>query len=413
MTMIERVRWSWFASVVIAFGVIATGCGRSGGPTQQLEAQPMTPRLERLLQQGSEALRRHEFTRAFALADSAELVAPDLADVPFLRARIYSELARLDVADSLYRRVLEIRPDYPGAWHNLGNTAFRQQRYSEAISSYRREFDAHGDAQPWRGIGRAYVELGKTDSARIAFERAISVDSTLHQAHFSLALLLEDLGDLEGALASAGRALALDPDNHEYRYYAASYLVRLGRPVEAVEPLAKVIDEWPWHQGANYNMAQALIRTGRTREGRAFQDRAEKLRDLQAQISHHENTVRVQPTNAHAHAGLGTLLRRAGRYNDAMHAYQVALFLEPANLEYRNNLAVLHLLRRDTTVAIRVLEEILRADSTNINTWINLGSLYALSGDKARARAALLTALRMDPGNQMAEGSLRKLESGG
>ncbi len=411
MEMRNRARPTSTTGAVFAVVMVVAGCGRSGEPARHFDVQPMTPRVERLLQEGSEALRRHAFVRALALADSVDAVAPGLADVPFLRARIYSELARLGEADSLYRRVLEIRPDYPGAWHNLGNTAFRQQRYSEAIEYYRRELETHKDAQPWRGIGRAYVELGKTDSARFAFERAITVDSTLHQGHFSLALLLEDLGDLEGALASANRAVALEPDNQEYRYYAASYLVRLGRPEDAIAPLAQVIEEWPWHQGANYNMAQALIRTGRTKDGRAYQERAEMLRDLQAQISHHENTVRVQPMNAHAHAGLGTLLRRAGRYNDAVHAYQVALFLEPSNLEYRNNLAVLHLLRRDTTFAILAFEEIVRIDSTNIHAWINLGSLHAMSGDRGRARVAWLTALRIDPGNEMAQSSLTRLES--
>jgi Flp pilus assembly protein TadD len=92
-----------------------------------------------------------------------------------------------------------------------------------------------------------------------------------------------------------------------------------------------------------------------------------------------------------------------------MHAYQVALFLEPSNLDYRNNMAVLHLLRSDTTAAIRTFEEIVRVDSANVNAWINLGSLYALSGLVEQARASWTAALRHDPGNDMARGSLSRL----
>jgi tetratricopeptide (TPR) repeat protein len=368
----------------------------------------MLPAVERFLREGSESLRQHSFVRALAFADSAEALQPDLADIPFLRGRVYSEMARLQEADSLYRIVLETRPDYPGVWHNLGNTAFRLKRYTEAIEYYELEIEVHGGAQPWRGLGRAYVELGKTDSARFAFERAIETDSTLAQAHFSLALLLDDLGDLEGAAASARRASVAEPENPEYRYYMASYLLRLGRSVEAIESLGQVIADWPWHQGAHYNMAQALMRLGRTSDARVFQDRAEQLRELQAQISHHENTVRVQPTNAYAHAGLGTLLRRAGRYNDAMHAYRVALFLEPSNLDYRNNVAVLHLLRGDTTAAVASFEDIVATDTSNVNAWINLGSLYAMSGELEAARAAWSTALRLEPDNELARESLKK-----
>ena len=54
------------------------------------------------------------------------------------------------------------------------------------------------------------------------------------------------------------------------------------------------------------------------------------------------------------HRGDDPADRRAGRYGDAMHAYSVALFLAPDNLEFHNNVAVLHLLQNDTTAAIPV-----------------------------------------------------------
>src|SRR5690606_660387 len=94
---------------------------------------------QRYLYLGTEALQQHAFDRALAYADSADARAPGLADVPFLRGRIYAELARLDLAEQAYREALSIRPHYPGGWNNLGNTAYRQQKYSEAIRYYRRE----------------------------------------------------------------------------------------------------------------------------------------------------------------------------------------------------------------------------------------------------------------------------------
>lgn len=389
-------------------GLAWVGCREEARPVLDLE-RPMSPLVEQLLREGTEALQQHAFGLAFAYADSADAMAPGLADVAFLRGRIYAELARLDEAEAAYRRALAIRPAYPGAWNNLGNTAFRQQKYSEAIRYFRRELEANPDPRPWRGIARAYVELGRTDSARYAFGRALAIDSTYAQAHFGLAQLLEDLGDYEGALRAAQRARAQEPDNAEFSYYTASYLVKLGRPDEALGLLQAVIEQWPWHQGAHYNMGQALMRLGRVEEAQAFQDRAEVLRELQAQISHHENTARVQPADPFAHAGLGSLLRRAGRYQDAMHAYQVALFLDPGNLEFRNNVAVLYLLQNDTTAALRTFERIVQADTSNPHAWVNLGSLYAMSGEAEKARGAWLQALRIDPGNPMAQSSLERL----
>ena len=369
----------------------------------------MSPLVQRFLQEGDEALKRHDYERAFALADSASAHAPDLADIPFLRGRIYTELAQSDEAEAAYREALAIRPAYPGGWNNLGNTAFRQQQYTEAIAYFRRELAAHPDARPWRGMARAFVELGMPDSAQYAFNRALSIDPTMDQAHFGLALLLEDLGNLDGALAAAQQALMHGPESLEYRYYVGSYLVRLGRPEEALRHLRAVVDRWPWHQGAHYNMGQALVRLGQRDEARQFQERAEALRGLQAQISNHETSVRTHPTDPFAHAGLGSLLRRAGQYSDAMQAYRVALFLHPNNLEFRNNVAVLHLLQNDTAAAIQTFEQIVRADSSYAHAWFNLGSLYAMSNQPEQARAAWRRVLQLDPTNDGVRRAIERL----
>ena len=391
---------------MLVIAVVFMACGERS--TTDV-AQPMPTNVHRLLLEATESLQRHDFARAMNLVDQAEQEAPGLADVPFLRGRIYTELAQLEEADEAYREALAIRPTYPGGWHNLGNTALRKQQYSEAIRLYHKELANHADPRPWRGIARAYVEMGKADSARYAFEQAIEADETFADAHLGLAQLLADLGELEGAYEAALRAHELEPENPEYRYHVGVYLGQLDRTEEAAAQFEAVIQEWPWHQGAHYNLGQALLRLGRGEAALAMQQRAEELRALQAQISHHENTARVQPLNPEAHAGLGTLLRRAGRYNDAMHAYMAALYLEPGNVEIRNNVAVLHLLRGDTTAAITAFEQLAAADTTQPAVWINLGSLYAMSRQPDKAEAAWQRALNIDPGNEIALKSLAGL----
>lgn len=378
------------------------------------DAQPMSPAASRFLRLGSEALSRSDFAQAFAFADSAAAAAaPELADIPFLRGRIYAGLHRLDKADSAYRAVLAIRPSYPGVWNNLGNTAWLRQEYGESVARYRRELAMAPDPRPWLGMARAYIELGETDSARHAFGEALALDSTFAQAHFGVALLLDDLGDFEGALHSARRALAHAPDNLEYRYHTASYLVKLGRWEEALPPLEAVAQAWPWHQGAHYNLGQTLMRLGRADEAEAMQQYAEELRTLQAQITNQTTASRTYAEDPYAHAGLGALLRQARRYDEAMKAYGVALYLDPGNADFRNNVAVLHLLQGDTLSAIRSFERMAQADAANVHALINLGSLYALSGDSDLARRAWEAALRIEPDNAMARRSLARLAASG
>ena len=405
-------------AVLFAFGGCASEPGANEPGVREApnrsgvrDAQPVSPEANRFIRLSSEALARNDFAQAFAFADSVAAAAPELADIPFLRGRIYAGLHRLDKADSAYQAVLAIRPSYPGVWNNLGNTAWQRQEYVQSVEYFRRELARAPDPRPWLGMARAYIELGEPDSARYAFGEALALDSAFAQAHFGRALLLDDAGDFEGALRSARRALAHAPDNPEYRYHIASYLVKLGRWEEALAPLEAVVQEWPWHQGAHYNMGQVLMRLGRTDEAEAVQQYAEELRALQADITNQTTASRTYAEDPYAHAGLGALLRQARRYDEAMKAYSVALYLDPENADFRNNVAVLHLLRGDTLSAIRSFEGMAQADATNVHALINLGSLYAMSGDLENAKRVWKAALRIEPDNDMARQSLARLNA--
>lgn len=369
----------------------------------------VSDRTAKFLLEGTEALRHHRFRLALALADSAEAYAANGADVHFFRGRIYSELGRFGKADTAYRTTLKLRPDYRGVWNNLGNNAFRQQRFREARRYYRNELESHPEQIPLRGMGRAYVELGKVDSARMAFRQAIRLDGEYAPAYLSLALLEEDEGDFRKALQYAEKAFHLDSTNLEYRYRYASFLLRAGEPQKAMMHLRHVVEKWPWHHGSHYNLAQALIQSGRKEEAVEYLEEAERVRATQAKIDHLDNTVRSLPDDPFSYAALAFALRRVGRYNDAMHAYKIALYLDRGDLDIRNNVANLYLILGDTTEAERQYGLILEHDSTFVDVWLNLGVVYALAGKKESARDAWQNALKFDPGNPMANAYLKKI----
>ena len=63
------------------------------------------------LMEGNKFLKKHDFKRALALADSAELYAIKKDDVYFFKGRIYSELGRFSKADQAYNNTINnIRP---------------------------------------------------------------------------------------------------------------------------------------------------------------------------------------------------------------------------------------------------------------------------------------------------------------
>jgi len=384
----------------------------SGCESKSDESSEFMARSEFLLRQGEAALRQNEFDFALALADSAGKLAPKNSNGAFLRARIFSELGQWQNAEVSYRKVLALEPNYRGVWNNLGNNAYRQQEFRRAITYYQKELATNAEAIPWRGMGRAYIELGKVDSAQYAFRRALASDSLYAPAHFNLALLFEDEGEIEPALHHARRAWQIEPDNLEYRYVAGELLVKNQKYEEALEVLRAVIDNMPWHRGAQYNYGQALRRLGRQEEAKKYLDEAEHVRATAAQIEHLENTIRSLPNDPMAHASLAFALRRVGRYNDAMHAYKVAAHLAPANMEIQNNIANLYLIKGDTTRAISQYQMILQYDPALVDIWMNLGIVCALSKKYDAARQAWEKALQLAPDHPAAKAYLARLPSG-
>jgi cytochrome c-type biogenesis protein CcmH/NrfG len=175
--------------------------------------------------------------------------------------------------------------------------------------------------------------------------------------------------------------------------------------------LREVMEKWPWYRGAQYNFGQALIHLGRQDEAKKYLDAAERARAQDAKIEHLENTIRSLPNDPMAHASLAFALRRAGRYNDAMHAYKVAAHLAPNNMEIQNNIANLHLVKGDTAAAISQYRMILQHDPTLVDVWVNLGIVYAISQNFDAARHAWQNALRYAPDHPAAKAYLAKLPS--
>ena len=369
------------------------------------------PMADYFLMEGNKYLKKHDFKKALALADSAELYAIKKDDVYFFKGRIYSELGRFAKADEAYNNTININPNYIGAWNNLGNNAFRQQKFSQAVKYYNKEIIKNKTSTPFRALGRAYVELGKTDSARICFQHSIDINNNYASAYLNLAQLEEDEGNLNKALNHASRAYALEPNNIEYQYVYSTILVQMDRGKEAIYSLREIIKKWPWHHGAHYNLARALIQSGQKIEGQQYLDKSEKIRATQAKIDHLENTIRALPDDPYSYAALAFALRKVGRFNDSMHSYKVALYLDPDNYDIWNNVANLYLLQKDTIKALNTYNYIVDKNPALIDIWLNMGVVYALANQKENAIYSWERALKYQPENVSAIKYLNKIKN--
>ena len=404
-------RSGWAGLLVLA--VVMAGCAGGGGDDMSITERKRAlapPEVGRFLVEAQKAHERGAYTLALALTDSAEQAAPDLADIHFLRGRIYTQLNRLGVAEAAYRVTLEHDPEYPGARYNLGLISARQGKLRDAIDWFNEEDEEIETSSILQlELGRVYAKLGEPDSARMAYQEAIRLDSTNATALMWLGQLHEELGDMDEALRLSREGLRLRPDNPDYQYIVGSLLFRLGEVEEAEEYLRPVAAAKPWHHGAQFNMGQVLMRLGQEDEAKPYFAQADSAQQMQQRIVEAEREIGREPDVLQHWVDLGMLLRSIGELDKAIESFQVAVALDPWNMHLQNNLGLLLMEDGQMDAAIRRFVAIVNIDSSLTDVWLNLGAAYANAGQERRAEAAWQKVMEMRPGHPTARAYLARL----
>lgn len=112
------------------------------------------------------------------------------------------ELEEEDPAGAIeaYRRGLDLDPDFPDFWLNLGRLLHEQGDLAEAERCYRRAVDLlPGEPVAAFDLGVALQDQERFAEAAAAYEQALALDDSFADAHFNLAAVYEALGDRQAA----------------------------------------------------------------------------------------------------------------------------------------------------------------------------------------------------------------------
>jgi Flp pilus assembly protein TadD len=219
----------------------------------------------------------------------AEIREQFLDPYSFLRAGMANEnTGDHKGAERAYRRGLEIAPDDAELRNALGWTFFQEGRSAEAVAEY---------------------------------ERALKTDPKLVKSHNNMALALVELGRLDEAAAHFKTSLELEPKAEIYSDLGF-VMARLGHPDEARADYQKALELDPNCASAHFNLAVTYVQAGAFGEAE----------------SHYRQALPGRPT-AETHNGLGYVLARQGRADEAMTEFRKAIEVDPKYTPAYNNLA--------------------------------------------------------------------------
>jgi tetratricopeptide (TPR) repeat protein len=144
--------------------------------------------------------------------------------------------------------------------------------------------------------------------------RAASLRPAFPGTHYSLGLALQETGDDAGAIAAYGRAVALAPGIADAHARMGDLFMRFGRHYQAVAAYERAAAAVPGSPIASLCKAKAL--RAADHEG----DVEPLLRDA----------ILREPNSAEAHLLLGNVLSDAGRFDEAVAAFERSLAISPA-----------------------------------------------------------------------------------
>jgi tetratricopeptide (TPR) repeat protein len=291
-----------------------------------------------------------------------------------------------DTAAQEYRAALQVDPTNVDAQANLGVIAFMQGHYDEAAGDFRQTLKL----QPglWKVqalLGMCEKRLGHLASARLSLEQSfphLEEPKLRTQAGLELAELDYQVGELGKSAEVINTLRQLDPKNLDvlysaYRTYSdladsalnsiallapdcarmhliiAEHLINEGDRDGAIVQYKKVLQLDPQLPGAHFELAEALLEKSKTQREREEAEEAFKaelalnpgnvnaecrLGDyylsagtlrLDAAYQSYARALKLQPDFATAQLGMGRVLIRMGKNQEALDHLREAARLDP------------------------------------------------------------------------------------
>ncbi len=170
--------------------------------------------------------------------------------------KCYSDLGRLDEAESSLRKALALGDDAVG-FYNLGVLLEQRDRIDEADASYRRAIAlGPGLASARNNLGALLAARGRLDEATDLLLESIRLDPTVPDGYTNLSAVLLQRSRAAEAARYARLALEVEPRHADAHVNLAVALAQMGNLDEARRELEAALAINPRHVNARSNLEQ-------------------------------------------------------------------------------------------------------------------------------------------------------------
>jgi len=314
---------------------------------------------------------KKDFDSAIAAASRGLDIKPDDVNTLILLGNIYFELSKYDKSADHYRKALEISPDNPQVLFNLGSALLNAGDEFAAIEYFKKAgaADRIGEvaARSYSRLGTHYLERGRTDLAEKYLREAAAIKPDDASVRYNLGILYLRQKRKDMALAEFEKSETLAHED-------AMLLENLGEAYSSLKEYDKSLDV--------YNR---LLRVN-TRNVRVLSKIAEiyhEKGDLDRAIDGYRKITEIEPGTENARIAwlnMGNVLDDAGKYTEAIEAYEKALVISPKDDSAYYNLGLAYKHAKRPEEAVRAWQRASALNEKNPGPRLAIADYYYDSG---------------------------------
>ena len=224
-------------SLLILFVFTLTGCAGN----QQATTKKRTEALQRLgtslVQQGSVRAGLEKLLEAAKLDPTNSAIHQELA-------LAYRDLEEFQLSLDHFKKALELRPEFPQAWNNMGTVYLLLRQWDLAINCFQM---AVGDILyrtphfAYSNLGLAYIKKEQYQKAIASLRKALKSAPSYSPARTNMGIALERMNRWEEAMDAYKNAISVDPEYPASHFHLGRLYMRFNRNSEAAEELHQTI----------------------------------------------------------------------------------------------------------------------------------------------------------------------------
>jgi Flp pilus assembly protein TadD len=204
------------------------------------------------------------------------------------------------------------------------------------------------------------------------------------------------LGDASAALTHLSRAAELMPDEPEVLSACGVAELASGNAEKALVYLRRGVELDMGSAPRHGNLGTVYFMLGRVQEA----------------IAEYGIEVSLEDLEPRAHSDLGTALLAANDVQKGVAELRRAVALDPKRATFRSNLGYALQLSQQKDAAIAEYRKAIELDPKLVSAWVNLATILSREpATRAEARAALMTAKKLDPQDPRVKANLDELDA--